>query len=103
MVPTLHPAKPNPISVKLSKSTVSVGVGATDSNVTFSVEPVGTNQECEVTVKDSSIATVTISGNKLVVKGVKAEGGTTTADVSSTYNSKIKTTVTITVTKTETK
>lgn len=100
---SLHPAKPNPTSVKLSASTISVGAGATDSSVTFSVEPAGTNQECKVTVKDASIATVIISGNKLSVKGVKVEGGTTTAEVASIYNEKIKSTVTITVNKTENK
>lgn len=81
----------------MSVSTVSVGVGKTDSTVTATIEPTGANQELTVKSADELSVMATIIGTKITVSGVK-EGGPVKIMVSSNKMPSVKTELMVTAT-----
>ncbi|MHC9537705.1 Ig-like domain-containing protein [Dellaglioa sp. BT-FLS60] len=83
------------MSVKLSKTTLTLGVGVTDSSVTASIEPTGANQEMTVTSADVKIATATLISGKLEIKGIAA--GIVKVNITSKSKPTVKAELSVTV------
>lgn len=90
-----HPNKPDPTSVKLSKTSLTLGVGATDKTVTASVEPIGANQEMTVTSEDVKLVTATLVGGAVQVVGIAI--GTVKITIASKNKPTVKSELSVTV------